>query len=184
MAPDAAPAAAAGGSFSGAFWPQPANSTSARAAATNAAPDRPDRPADKGLLPAATLPVHLGFMPPILVSDLPAPDPLSDAEYDAATRAILARIEAQADRWLQQGLADIDPQRTGGLLELQFDDDSKIVVNTQPPLQELWLASRRGGWHFRCCGGRWLEAREGGEFFALLSRELSHHAGRELKIGD
>ena len=46
-------------------------------------------------------------------------------------------------------MIDIDSQRTGGLLELSFPDGSKIVVNTQPPLHELWLAARAGGYHFK-----------------------------------
>jgi CyaY protein len=37
-------------------------------------------------------------------------------------------------------------------------------VNTQPPLQEIWLAARRGGFHFRQLDGRWLD-RDGQEFF-------------------
>jgi iron donor protein CyaY len=70
---------------------------------------------------------------------------------------VLASIEATVDRWLQDDVIDIDPQRTGGLLELSFPDGSKIVVNTQPPLQELWLAA--GGYHFRCEAGRWVDTK-------------------------
>ena len=106
--------------------------------------------------------------------------PLSDAEYQRLAHAVLARIESQADRWLQDDVIDIDTQRTGGLLELSFPGGSKIVVNTQPPLQELWLASRRGGFHFRWADGAWRDTRDGGEFFALLSREASAQGGRPL----
>ena len=40
-------------------------------------------------------------------------------------------------------MIDIDAQRTGGLLELSFPTGSKIVVNTQPPLHEIWLMLAR-----------------------------------------
>ena len=57
-----------------------------------------------------------------------------------------------------------------------------LKTNTQPPLHELWLAARKGGYHFRWVGDRWVDSREGGEFFAVLSREISEQAGRTLSI--
>ena len=108
---------------------------------------------------------------------------LTDSEFDARTQAVLAAIEATLDRWLQDDEIDIDSHRTGGLLELVFPGGSKIVVNTQPPLHELWLAARTGGYHFRLVDGRWIDSRSGGEFFAVLSREITAQAGRPLLIG-
>ncbi|KAB2876929.1 MAG: iron donor protein CyaY [Burkholderiaceae bacterium] len=108
--------------------------------------------------------------------------PLSDSEFHARANAILAAIEAALDRWLQADEIDIDGQRTGGLLELVFPGGGKVVVNTQPPLHELWLAARTGGYHFRLVDGRWVDSRSGGEFFAMLSREISAQAGRPLAI--
>jgi CyaY protein len=109
----------------------------------------------------------------------PAATPLSDADYHAKAHAVLARVEAQIDAWLDGDLIDIDSHRTGGLLELSFPNRSKIVINTQPPLQEIWLAARAGGYHFRHVEGQWLE-RESQEFFALLSRLASEQAGKAL----
>jgi CyaY protein len=105
---------------------------------------------------------------------------LTDAEYQRLANAALARIEAALDRWLQQDVIDIDAQRTGGLLELSFPSGSKIVVNTQPPLHELWLAARAGGHHFKYFDGAWRDTRDGTEFFERLSREASVQAGRPL----
>lgn len=106
--------------------------------------------------------------------------PLTDAEYHRLAGDALARIEATLDRWLQDDVIDIDAQRTGGLLELSFPTGSKIVINTQPPLHELWLAARAGGYHFKWAGGAWRDTRDGTEFFARLSQEASAQAGRPL----
>ena len=89
-------------------------------------------------------------------------------------------MESTLDRWLQDDVIDIDSQRTGGLLELSFPGGSKIVLNTQPPLHELWLAARAGGYHFRWADGAWRDTRDGTEFFARLSREASAQAGKAL----
>lgn len=109
-------------------------------------------------------------------------DKLSDSEYAALTQALLAGIEAQVDRWLQQDVIDIDTHRTGGLLELSFPDGSKIIVNTQPPLHEVWMAARAGGYHYRRSGGRWVDTRDGSEFFASLSLRASQQARKELRF--
>ena len=107
---------------------------------------------------------------------------LTDAEYHRLTAGVLSAIEQTIDRWLQQDVIDIDAQRTGGLLELVFPDRSRIIVNTQPPLHELWLASRAGGFHYRHVQGRWVDTRDGSDFHAVLSREASAQAGMPLSF--
>ena len=92
---------------------------------------------------ATTLPARFLMARLSTVNTTPSPDELSDVEYDRRTRAVLAAVEAAADRLLQDDVIDIDASRTGGLLELAFPNGSKIVINTQPPLHELWLAARR-----------------------------------------
>ncbi len=116
--------------------------------------------------------------------DTPPPDatPLSNSEYHRLTSELLAVVEATVDRWLDADIVDIDSQRTGGLLELTLPDNSKIILNTQPPLQELWLAARAGGHHYRFVEGRWLDSRNGSEFFAALSEHVSAQAGQALKF--
>jgi CyaY protein len=119
--------------------------------------------------------------PPAAPPATPA-TPLADADYQRLSGAVLATIEATVDRWLQDDVIDIDPQRTGGLLELSFPDGSKIVVNTQPPLQEIWLATRAGGFHYRHVDGRWRDTKDGSELFEVLSREASAQGGRALRF--
>lgn len=116
-----------------------------------------------------------------ITSDTHAVSSLSDSDYHRLSQEVLARVEAQLDRWLDEDVIDIDAQRTGGLLELALPDGSKVVLNTQPPLHELWLAARSGGYHFHHAAGRWLD-REGREFFEVLERALSEQAGRPLKL--
>ena len=116
------------------------------------------------------------------MSTAPADSSLSDVDYQRETGLLLARIEAAADRWLQEDLIDIDSQRTGGLLELSFPNGSKIIVNTQPPLQEVWLAARDGGFHYRWLAGQWVNTRDGTEFLQALSQHASAQGGITLKF--
>jgi len=111
----------------------------------------------------------------------PAPT-LTDAEYRRLSGEMFSRIEATLDGWLQDDVIDIDAQRTGGLLEMSLPDGSKLIVNTQPPLHELWLAARGGGFHFRWDSGAWRDTRDGGEFLAVLSQHASLQAGQTLQF--
>ncbi|MBV8604744.1 MAG: iron donor protein CyaY [Pelomonas sp.] len=108
--------------------------------------------------------------------------PLSDAEYHRLSQAVLAAIEAQIDRWLDTDRIDIDAHRSGGLLELAFPNGSRIVVNTQPPLHEIWLAARRGGYHFGYVDGAWRDTKDGVEFHARLSEAASEQGATALEF--
>ena len=99
-----------------------------------------------------------------------SPYGLSEVQYTAAITATLSRIESTADRWLDDDVVDMDTARTGGMLTVTLPNRSQLIVNAQPPLHELWLAARRGGFHFRLDGeGLWRDTRTGEEFFAMLS---------------
>ena len=110
------------------------------------------------------------------------PTPLTDSQYRDLTDALLARVEATVDAWLQADRVDIDSQRTGGLLELTFPGNSKIVLNTQPPLHELWMAARSGGFHYKHVAGIWRDTRDGTDFFDALSACASEQAGQALRF--
>ncbi|AKJ27643.1 iron donor protein CyaY [Caldimonas brevitalea] len=110
------------------------------------------------------------------------PTPLSDSEYHSKSHAVLAAVEARVDQLLQDDVVDIDTQRTGGLLELSFPNGSKIILNTQPPLHEIWMAARSGGFHYKYVDGRWLDTRTAQEFFEALSACATEQAGRPLSF--
>ncbi|MED5622193.1 iron donor protein CyaY [Ideonella sp. BN130291] len=111
-------------------------------------------------------------------TDTPASS-LTDSDYHRLASEVLARVESTVDRWLDEDVIDIDTHRNGGLLELTLPDGSKIVLNMQPPLHELWLAARAGGYHFHHADGRWVD-REGREFFEVLGQCASAQAGQSL----
>lgn len=109
---------------------------------------------------------------------------LSDAEYHRLAHETLAGIERQIDLWLDEDVIDIDTHRSGGLLELSFPNGSKIILNTQPPLQEIWMAARGGGFHYRrdLQAQQWVDTRDGREFFQSLSAHASAQSGLPLRF--
>ena len=105
---------------------------------------------------------------------------MTDLEYLDRAEALLASVEGCCDRINEETDADIDSQRVGGMVTLSFEDGSQIIVNLQKPLQEVWLAARAGGYHYRFDGQAWRDSKGSGEFFADLSRCASQQAGRPL----
>ncbi len=107
---------------------------------------------------------------------------MTDPEFMDKAEAALAAIEAGCDRINDQTDADIDNQRTGGMVTLAFSDGSQIVVNLQRPLHEIWLAARSGGFHYRFDGSQWRDTKEQGELFEKLSRCASEQSGFTLEF--
>ena len=53
------------------------------------------------------------------------------------------------------------------MLELEFADGSRIVVNRHSAAQEIWVAAKSGGFHFRWDGARWLDTPRRRELLAV-----------------
>jgi CyaY protein len=107
---------------------------------------------------------------------------MTDLEYMDRAEALLRAIEAQCDRFNENTDADIDNQRVGGMVTLVFADRSQIVINLQPPLHEVWLAARSGGYHYRLADGVWRDTKSGEDFFERLSHSATEHAGMALRF--
>jgi CyaY protein len=107
---------------------------------------------------------------------------MTDLEYMDQAEALLARIEASCDRINEQTDADLDNQRVGGMITLTFANGSQIIVNTQKPLHEIWMAARAGGFHYKFDGSRWLDTKGAGEFFANLTKYATQQAGQPLEF--
>ena len=108
---------------------------------------------------------------------------MDEKEFTVAADAELARIEAALERASDSGPAEFDFEtKPGGIIEIEFDNGSKIIVNRHLAAREIWLAAKSGGYHFRPVGGRWLGTRDSEELMAALARTLSEQAGVAVKF--
>jgi CyaY protein len=108
---------------------------------------------------------------------------MTDLEYLDAAERLLALVETSCDRINDETDADIDNQRVGGMITLTFRNRSQIVINLQKPLQEVWLAARCGGFHYKLDAGRWMDTKGQGEFWDSLSRYASEQSEQALRFG-
>ena len=105
---------------------------------------------------------------------------MTDPEFLDKAEAALNAIEACCDRVNEETDADVDNQRTGGMVTLTFDNRTQIVINLQKPLQEIWMAAKSGGYHYRWVDGNWQDTKGQGELFAALTANASAQSGQML----
>jgi CyaY protein len=105
---------------------------------------------------------------------------MDETEFEALAERALERLEAA----LEASGVDADVERKeGGVLEIEFTDGSKMIVNRHGIAREIWVAApRAGGFHFRWDGSLWRDTRDGGELFAALSRLVSAQSGQPVLL--
>jgi CyaY protein len=99
---------------------------------------------------------------------------MNESEFERIADAAIAALE----RAFEAGAPDADVQAKGtGMLEVEFEDGSKMIINRHGAAREIWVAARSGGFHFRYDGTGWRDTRDGAELFAAVSRLASEQAG-------
>lgn len=107
---------------------------------------------------------------------------MTDLEFMDRAERLLVAVERSCDRINESTDADVDNQRSGGMLTLTFRDRSQIVIHLQKPLHEVWMAARSGGYHYRFDGKTWQDTKGDGEFFARLGRDAALQSGLPLRF--
>ena len=101
---------------------------------------------------------------------------MTESEFNELADAVFQRIELAID----DGDADIDYDSNGTVLEMEFADGSKLIVNRHVPNREIWLAAKSGGFHYALQNERWYSQRDGSELFAKLSELVQLGTGEKL----
>ncbi|HEY0845450.1 MAG TPA: iron donor protein CyaY [Noviherbaspirillum sp.] len=109
---------------------------------------------------------------------------MTESEFLALADRTLGAIEAALERAAEDSDLDVECSRSGNVLEIEIiDNGSKIIVNSQAPMQEIWVAARSGGFHYTNEDGKWLNTRDNSELFEALSRIVSEQSGIHVVLG-
>ena len=103
---------------------------------------------------------------------------MTETEFNQAVDAIFSKIEDVLDA----RDTDIDYETSAGILTLEFVDGSKIILNRQNPTQEIWVAAKSGGYHYRLEQGAWRNTRDGSELFVSLSSYIHQQSGEDIPL--
>lgn len=104
---------------------------------------------------------------------------MTETEFMAVSQKVIDGIEAAFDA---AGI-DVDLERKGdGILEIEFESGSKIVINSQTPMRQIWVAARSGGFHFAQHGAAWTDTRSGERLQTLLARITAEQSGQAVSF--
>jgi len=103
---------------------------------------------------------------------------MNDSQYNVIADELLLNIEEA----IEESGEDIDFEGVSGLLTLTFKNQTKIIINKQAPLHEIWVATKFNGHHFVHLENVWQDKRSGDEFWRFLSVAVSKQADTEITL--
>ena len=105
---------------------------------------------------------------------------MTDSEFHHKADQFFDYIESCIEK---QGLdVDVDVERHGPVLTIEFDLGSEIVINKQEYLHEIWLASKFSGHHFTYIDEQWFDQRNQISFVDCLTDAFKRQAGLSLSL--
>lgn len=99
---------------------------------------------------------------------------LNEAEYEEVARTTIQGIEEA----IEARAPDIEFETEDEILTLEFPDGSRIIINKQRPLKQIWVAARSGGFHYDYDTEQRLWLRAGGH---ELLADVESFAAQQLK---
>ena len=105
---------------------------------------------------------------------------MDESEFNQQVDDIIEHIEEQLDE-LE---TDLDYETAGGIFTVAFENNSKIIINRQTPLKQIWVATKSGGFHFDFNEetNTWVKDDDGTELFNALSHYLTEQAGESIVL--
>ena len=98
---------------------------------------------------------------------------LSATQFNETVDALFEQIVATIDA---TDAAD-DIELNQGVLEITCENRSKIIINRHAPTQEIWVAAKSGGYHFRWADGIWIDTRSSETLSDAISRVVFEQSG-------
>ncbi len=100
---------------------------------------------------------------------------MNESEFNQLADAALARIETAIDD------CGVDVSRSGNLLEVEFDNGSKIIINRHDINKEIWVAAKSGAFHYAWLNEAWTSLRDNSELYAQL-QQLFAEQGETIRF--
>jgi CyaY protein len=109
---------------------------------------------------------------------------MTEAQFNQLVDELMFSIEEAID----DSGADLDYENSSGMLTITCEcNGSQIILSRQPPLKEIWLAARSGGFHFNLQaseeGEVWLNTVTGEPLGKMLSEACLAQSGEQVNFG-
>ncbi len=108
----------------------------------------------------------------MLARDITMQSESNEADFTKAVDATLTRIE----QVLEDAELDFETP-ADGIIEIEFDDGSKIIINRHGVAREIWVAARSGGFHFKPQDADWVDTKSGESLYDKLAALIAAQGG-------
>lgn len=106
---------------------------------------------------------------------------ISEHDYRARAYPELSALVAALDTFPDELFAELE----GDVLNIEFEDRTKYVVNSHAAARQIWLAAERSAWHFDYVEerGSWLDSKtQQVELWSHLEQLLTRKLGRSITL--
>ncbi|XBC38182.1 MAG: iron donor protein CyaY [Buchnera aphidicola (Floraphis choui)] len=103
---------------------------------------------------------------------------MNDYNFHKLADKLFFTIEKKIDDY--NGKSDIDCEIYHNMIEITFENKSKIIINRQEPLQQIWLATKKSGYHFEYVKKEWICNRTKKELWTVLEQSCSDQANEKI----
>jgi CyaY protein len=103
---------------------------------------------------------------------------MNDSQFNQLVDDTLLAIEDAID----ESGAEIDYDTAAGILTLEFENRTKIIINRQLATHELWVAAKSGGFHLVYQDDQWYCNTEQMNLNPLLNRLCTEQAKTSINL--
>ena len=103
---------------------------------------------------------------------------MQESEFNQKIDETLYAIEEAID----DAGVDIDYDTIAGILTLEFNNQSKIIINRQTALSQLWIAAKSGGFHLDFIDDNWFCKADDSYLNDLINRVCSEQAEEAVNL--
>jgi CyaY protein len=106
---------------------------------------------------------------------------MNESEFNRLADQAMVDIEEA----IEASGADIDYDTISEILTLEFENGSKIIINKQTPLSQLWVAAQSGGFHFDFNSEKqawYLDSDSSKDLFTCLSEYCTQQSGEPVEL--
>ena len=106
---------------------------------------------------------------------------MNESQFNQLAEETMIAIEEA----VEASAADIDYDNVADILTLEFANGSRIIINKQTPLSQIWVAAKSGGYHFDYDEASQLWCLNGDitrDLFSQLSIYCSEQSGETVRL--
>jgi CyaY protein len=105
--------------------------------------------------------------------------PIDEAEFDDLADRTLRALELALN-----DIEGLEADLESGILNIEFSDEERFVVNSHRAARQIWMAARANAWHFDVDPRTavWTATKTGEDLWACLQREIGQKLGRSIAL--